>query len=482
VKTTLSEREGNTVKLAVEVSSEELQEAFNTRLKQLSREVRIPGFRQGKVPLAMVRQRLGDEAILVDAVEESMGGWFASAAGDLGLDPVDRPQIELDNDAPPEMGKPLGFAATVTVMPEVVLGEYKGVEAQREPVEVRDEEVDAQVERLRNEFAELRPVTGRAAQKGDFVTADFRASLDGEPVGSLDADDFVLEVGGDRIFPEIEEQVVGMNAGEDRRFPLTLPEGFPDDEMGGKTVDFALTVKEIKEKVLPPLTDRWTSEVSEFGTLLELRLEIRNKLKAAKTYAADQQFRSLAVKAVADNATLDLPDVVVHEQAEEMLADFKRSLESQGGSFEAYMEATGSSVAQMIEELKPQAAGNVKIGLVLDAVAKAEGLEATEDEISAVVGKMATVGKVDARSFESRLRKTGRIDTFKWQIVRDKAADFIVANAVAVAPPEAECEPAATDLTEPGAALEPAGQTTEAAEPAAEAVAGAEAAPATQEA
>ncbi len=148
MKTTLSEREGNTVKLAVEVSSEELQEAFDARLKQVGKEVRIPGFRQGKVPLAMVRQRLGDEAILIDAVENAMGGWFAAAALELGIDPVDRPQIELaDEETPPELGKPLGFSASVTVMPEVELGQYKGVEASKDPVEVTTEEVDAQMDR-----------------------------------------------------------------------------------------------------------------------------------------------------------------------------------------------------------------------------------------------------------------------------------------------------------------------------------------------
>lgn len=450
VKTTLSEREGNAVKLAVEVSGDDLQEAFNSRLTQLSKEVRVPGFRQGKVPAAMVRQRLGDEAILADAIEEAMSGWFASAVIELGLDPVDRPQIELGDDAP-ELGKPLGFTASVTVMPEVVLGEYKGVEAPKEPADVQDQEVDAQMDRLRNEFAELRPVTGRAVQEADFVTADFRSALDGTPVEVLDASDFAFEVGGGRIFSEIEENVVGMNVADERLFPLVLPEGFADNDLGGKTVEFTIILKEIKEKVLPPLSDKWASEVSEFGTLLELRVEIRKKLQAAKAYAVEQHFRSLAVKAVTDNATLDLPEVVEREQAEEMVADFKQSLESQGGSLEAYLEGTGTTVEQMTEDMKPQAANNVKTGLVLDAVAKAEGIEASEDEVSAAVVQMAAAGRVDAKAFEARLRKSGRIETFKWQIVRDKAADFIVANAVAVAPQDVEpaaVEPATETATE----------------------------------
>lgn len=450
MKTTLSEREGNAVKLAVEVSGDEVREAFDTRLKQLSREVRIPGFRQGKVPMTMVRQRLGDEAILADAVEEAMPGWVVSAVTELGLDLVDRPRIELEGGAP-ELGEPLRFTADATVMPEVVLGEYKGVEAPKDPAVVQDQEVDSQMDRLRNEFAELRPATGRAVQEGDFITADFRSVLEGTPVEGLDARDFTFEVGNGRIFPEIEEQVVGMSVGDERTFPLVLPEGFGDEDLGGRAVDFTVTLKEMKEKVLPPLSDKWASEVSEFGTLLELRVEIRKKLQAAKTYAAEQHFRSLAVKAVTDNATLDLPDVVVREQAEEMAADFKQSLESQGGSLDAYQEATGTTLEQMIEDMKPQAANNVKTGLVLDAVAKAEGIEAREDEVSAAIGQMAAVGRVDAKVFETRLRKSGRIETFRWQIVRDKAADFIVANAVVVAPQAVEpvvVDPAAETATE----------------------------------
>lgn len=469
MKTTLSEREGNTVKFAVEVSSEELQEAFNKNLRELVREARIPGFRPGKAPAAMVRQRMGDEAILANTVEESMSGWFTAAVMELGLDPVDRPEIELDDDDP-ELGKTLGFTAKVTVMPEVVLGEYKGVEAPKEPVEVEDREVDAQMERLQNEFAELRPVTGRPAQAGDFVTVDFSSSLDGVPVEGFDAGDFVFEVGGGRIFPEIEEQILGMNSGEERAFPLTLPEGVGPAGAEGKTVDFTMALKEVKEKVLPRLSDQWASEVSEFATLLELRLDIRGKLQAGKAYASDQRFRSLAVKAVTDNATLDLPDVVVREQAEEMVGDFKRSLESQGASLEAYLEATGATVEHMIDDLKPQAANNVKTGLVLDAVARAEGIVAGDEEISAAVGQMAAAGRVDAKSFEARLRKSGRIEPVRWQIVRDKAANFIAANAVAVTPAASEASAADAEPQEAPSA-EPA------VEVAAEPVSSAEAAP-----
>lgn len=455
MKTTLSERDGNTVKLAVEVSSDELREAFDARLKQLSREAQFPGFRPGKAPAVMVRQRLGDEAILVDAVEEAMSGWFIAAMAELGLNPVDRPEIELDDDDLPSLDKPLGFKAAVTVMPDVVLGEYKGVKAPKDPAEVEDSEVDNQMERLRNEFAELRPVSGRAVQKGDFITADLRATLDGQPAEDLEASDFVFEIGGGRVFEEVEEQVVGMNADEEKTFPLTLPEALPS-ELAGKTVDFTIKVKEIKEKELPPLTDAWTSQISEFATLLELRQEIRSKIKEGKEHAAEQQFTAAAVKAATDNVEIDLPDVVVREQAEEMLADFRRSLESQGGTLESFVAASGVTEEQIIEDMKPQAANNVKTSLVLDAIAKAEGLEATDEEVSAVIGQMAAATRADAKSLEARLRKSGRVEALREQILRDKAVEFIAKNAVAEAPalaeepaPAGEPEAAAPEKTAP---------------------------------
>ncbi len=443
MKTTLSERDGNTVKLEVEVSSEELQEAFDKRLKKLTREVRVPGFRPGKVPAAMLRQRLGDEAIVADTVEDAMNDWFVAAAVEAGIDPVDRPQIDVGEDLP-ELGKPMSFTATVTVMPDVELGEYKGVEAPKETVEVLDDEVEAQTERLRNEFAELRPVEGRPAQRGDYIAADFGATLDGEPVEALQATDFVFEVGTGQLFPEIEVNALGMKVDEERTFKLKVPEELTGTEAGGEEVDFTIKVKDIKEKVLPSLTDEWASEVSEFETLDELRQDIRQKVESRKDYAAEQRFRSLAVQAAVENAVLELPDVVLQEQAQEMAADFAQSLATQGGDIRSYLEATGISAEQLIADMKPQAARNVKTGLVLDAVAKVEGIEVNEEELRAAVQQMAAATQTDPEKLEENLRKSERLEPVRWQVLREKAADFIAAHAVAVDPP-VQPEPAAED-------------------------------------
>jgi trigger factor len=252
-------------------------------------------------------------------------------------------------------------------------------------------------------------------------------------VEDLAADGYVFEVGGDRMFPGVAEHLVGMNEGEECTFPFEVPEGFPGD-MAGKTADFALTLKEIKEKVLPALTDEWATEVSEFATLLELRQEIRGKIGAGKAYAVEAQFRANAVKKATDNATIDLPDVVVRVEAAELMDDFKNSIEQQGGTLDGYVEAMGITVEAMLEDIKPQAANNVKTKLTLDAVAAEESLEATDEEVGAVIAQMAATGKVDAKVLENRLRKSGRLESLKGQMVRDKAIELIVKSAVAVAP------------------------------------------------
>jgi trigger factor len=439
VRTTLKERDGNKVEVEIEVAPEEIEEAFDSKLRELVREVRIPGFRLGKAPAAMVRQRLGDEAVLADAVETSMSWWFAQAMVDLGLEAVDRPEVDLGDESP-RLGKPLIFTAAVTVMPEVTLGEYKGLVAPKESSEVADGEVDAQVERLRNEFAELRPVSDRAAEKGDYLTADLRASQDGQPLSQLETSDYLFELGGEGMFPEVSEQVAGMKAGEKRDFPVRLPEGLADKELAGMTVDFFVTLKEIKEKVLPKVSDQWASEVSEFATLLELRQDIRTRIQAGKTYAAEQGFRAAVLGKAVGNAVVELPEIAVQREAAGLLADFKSSLEARGASLEEYLAATGMSFERLVEDLVPQAAGNLKTRLVLDAVAKVEGLEVGDEEIDTLVGQMARANNVESKTLDQRLRKNGGIETVKERLLRDKAAELIVKGAVEGAPEDKAAE------------------------------------------
>ena len=436
MRSTLKERDGNKVKVEVEVTPEELKEAYDVKLRELVREVRIPGFRPGKAPATMVQQKPGDEAVLADAIESAMSGWFVQAMIDLELEAVDRPDVDMGEEMP-VLDKPLVFGAEVTVMPEVALGDYKGLKVPKDVAEVTDEEVDDRVERLRNEFAELQPVEGRAVQTSDFVLGDFNATLDGEPVGELEATDYLFEVGGGQIFAEVEEQVVGMSAGDKKSFPVTFADDVPSEELAGKTVEFNISLKEIKEKVLPEVTDDWVAEVAEFKTVDEFRADVKTRMESAKEYAAAQKYHAAAVAKAAENVTVDIPDVVVQREAAEMLGELQASIESQGLTLEGYMAATGMPMEQLVESMMPRASQNVKAKMVLDAIVKAESLEISEDDLQAAIDQMAAANGMESKEVEKRLRKSGRIDELKAQMLRDKAAGLVVEHAVA-GPPEEE--------------------------------------------
>lgn len=436
MKSIVAEQEGTTVRLEIEVSAEEVQEGLDTTLKQLAREVRVPGFRKGKVPLRVAEQRFGAHAIVHQMLEDYLSRWYGVAVDEAGVEPVDTPEVDYDDE--PESGKPFSFKVVVTVMPVPVLGEYKGLEVPRQVLVALDEEVDARVDRLREEFAELSVVAGRPVQKGDFITIDAKGMLDGVEVESATVDDYAFEVGGGRLLADLEDGVVGMASGEDKSVPVVFPEDYPSEDLAGKTLEFNVAVKEVKEKVLPAMNDDFAKDVSEFETLLELRLDIRGKLQAAKDSAAERAFRGAAVKAATDAAVADLPAVVVDRQAQEMVEDFARSMSMQGGDFSAYLEMTGVKVEQMLADVRPEAEMTVKTSLVLDAIVAAEGLEAGEDEVQVRVAQMATAGRLDAGEVRSRLEESGRIQSVRQQLLREKAADLIVQHAVAVAPSVAD--------------------------------------------
>jgi trigger factor len=452
----VTERQENTVFLDVEVSGEEIQEGVEDAIRQLSKQLKIPGFRKGKIPRQVIVQRVGMEGIVHQMLDERLSTWYQGAVAEAGLQPIDQPEVDFE--APPEPGKPFSFQAKVPVMPVPVLGEYKGLEVPRDEVAVADEEVDRQVEKLREEFSELRVVEGRPVQEGDFVTLDFAGSLDGEAVEQAGASDYVLEVGKNQLMPDLEQGLVGLSAGEQKTIPVSFPEDYHAEEIRSKTLQFEVTVKEVKEKNLPALNDDFAKDVSEFETLLELRLDIRKKLQGMKEAAVDRRYRTLAVKMAADNASLELPDAVVDQQARDMVEDFAHSLAHQGTDLSQFMQITGQSVERMMADVRPQAEDQVRQTLVLDAVAETEGLEISEEELDKRLEEMAAATRMEAPAFRAALEESGRMRSVRQQLLREKAADLIVEQAVPVAPPEeasespqSEAEPAqeaATDEAE----------------------------------
>ena len=443
MKTTVAEQEGSNVRLDVEVSAEEVQEGLQATIRKLAREVKLPGFRKGKVPASFIEQRFGEHALIHQMLEDYLSTWYGAAVAESGITPVDAPKVDYDDE--PERGRAFTFNATVPVMPQPALGEYKGLEVPKEKPEVGDEEVGARVDRLREEFAELRVVTDRPVEKGDFVTIDARGSRDGEPVENAVIEDYALEVGRGQLVEALEEALIGLEPGSETVVAVTMPEDYGVEELDGKTLDFAVAVKEVKEKVLPPLNDEFAKDVSEFVTLLELRLDVRKKLKAAKDMAAQRLFRNAAVRAAVVNARVDLPPVVVERQARDMVEDFARSVVHQGGDFAQYLEATGSTVEAMMQDVSPDAEIQVKTGLVLDAIAATEELTVADEQIDARVVALAAAGRVDAAEMRARLDESGRIDDIRQQLLRELAADLIVEHAVAVAPVPPEQDAAALE-------------------------------------
>ena len=448
MKTTVSEQSKNTVRLDIEVPAEDVQAAIDATIRKLSREVKLPGFRKGKVPLNLVVQRFGMHAIIHQMLEDQLQPWYEAALAESGVEPVDRPEVDYDDE--PEEGKAFAFRADVTVMPTAELGRYKGLEVPRETAEVEDAEVDAQVERLRQEFGELRPVTDRPAAMGDFVTVDFAGRLDGEAIEQTSAEDYVMELGAGRLMPDLEQGIVGMAADEERVVNVDFPEDYGAEDVAGKTVEFTVKVKEVKEKMLPQLTDEFAKDVSEFETLLELRLDIRKKLQSVKDGAVDRRYRAAAIKAATDNATAEIPAVVVDGQARDMVEDFARSLQMQGIDFQTYLAMTGGTVQQLLDEIRPQAEDTVKTGLMLEAVARDETLEVTAEELDERLVQMAAMTRTDPAELRPRLEESGRMATVRQQLLREKAADLIVEHAIPVTPPEEPDVPAA--VTEPSVA------------------------------
>jgi len=442
VKTTVTEIEGSKVRLDVEVPAEEVGAGLQRTLKRLSQEIKLPGFRKGKVPTEVVLQRFGMEAVVQEMLEEELPKWYAAALQEEEIVPVGRPEVDFEQ-APTEQ-EAFTFQAEVPVMPTPELGEFKGLEVPKEEPTVEDEEVNRQVERLRDEFAELRPVEGRPAQEGDFVTIDFQGRLDGEEVDQTSAEDYVLQIGSNQLLPDLEQGVVGMEPDQEKVIPVVFPEEYPAEDIAGKTLDFAVKLKEVKEKSLPAMNDEFAKDVSEFETLLELRLDIRQKLQSSLDQAADRRYRNAAVKQAADNAQLELPDAVIDEQASDMVDDFAHSLTHQGTSLEHYLELSGSTMEALLAEVRPQAEDSVRTTLVLDSVAEVEGLAVTDEEFDKRVNEMAQAARMEPEEFRSRLEDSGRISTVRQQLLREMAADLIVDNAVPVAP-EPEPEPSDDD-------------------------------------
>src|SRR5919112_1450197 len=318
--------EENKVRLDIEVAPETVRRGVEAKLKELGRQVRVPGFRPGKAPRRVIENRLGRDYIYMEALQDQLPGWYSQAVVETDVRPIDRPEIHFDDPLDEEEG--FKFSATVEVRPEAILGDYKGVEVPRREVEISDQDVEDRIEDMRAQFATLAAVEGRPAQEGDFVILDFKGErLAGGPLEGAEAQDYLLEIGGGELLPDFEENIVGMNANERRKFGVTFPMDYEEETLRGQSVLFNVHVKEIKERDLPPLDDEFVKEASEFETLDELRVAVREELEATAEQRVEGEFRALVldVVATAEGIVAD-EDEVMHEIGH-LAEDSERSAE-----------------------------------------------------------------------------------------------------------------------------------------------------------
>jgi trigger factor len=430
--------EDNKVRLDVEVPPEAVRAGVEAKVRELGRQVRVPGFRPGKAPRRVIENHLGRDYIYYEALQEKLPTWYSEAVVETDLRPIDRPEIDFDEPLDEEEG--FKFSATVAVRPEASLGEYKGVEVPRGEAEVPDEQVDEQLEQMRGQFATLAAVEDRPVGDGDFVIIDFRGErmTTGDPLEGGEAEDYMLEVGRGELLPDFEENLIGMRAGERKQFGVTFPRDYAEESLRGQAVLFHVHVKEIKTRDLPPLDDEFAKEASEFETLDELRSAVREQLEEAAEQRVDGEFRTRVLDAVAEKVDVEVPDAMVEEKVDEMLGSFERSLQAQGMEPGQYYQLAGTSAEEIKERVRPDAADTVRKELTLDAVVSAEGIEANDHEVMHQIEHLAEDSERDPGEIVEAMRKNGSYALLQEEIARSQALDFLVENAVAVPMPDDE--------------------------------------------
>lgn len=384
--------EKNMAKLTIEVSSEEFENAIAKAYKKNKNKISMPGFRKGKAPRAMIEKMYGKGIFYEDAANSIIPDAYADAAKESELEIVAQPEIDVTQI---ESGKPFIFTATVALKPEVILGEYKGIEVEKKEVEVTDEEVEAEINKVRESNARMLDIDDRATQDGDTVLIDFDGYVDGKQFEGGKADDYSLVLGSHSFIDNFEEQLVGKNIGDDVEVNVTFPENYQAEELQGKPAVFKVKIKEIKVKELPELDDDFAQDVSNFDTIAEYKEDLKKKLTENKEEALKREREEAVIGKIIESAQMDIPEQMVDAQTRQMTQEFAQRLSSQGLSIDQYMQFTGLTPQKMIEELKPQALKRIQSRLVLEAVVAAENIETTEEELDKEIENMASMYQME---------------------------------------------------------------------------------------
>ena len=417
--------EKNTAKLTIEVPAEKFEEAVQHSYNKNKGKFNIPGFRKGKAPFNMIKKMYGVGVFYEDAVDEVIDTSYPDAAKESGLEIVSRPSISIEEI---EEGKAFVYTAVVAVKPEVTLGEYKGVEVQKTKSEVTEEDIETEIKRAREKNSRLITVEDRGIEDGDQVTIDFDGSVDGKRFEGGKAEDYPLTIGSHTFIDNFEEQLIGKKTGEECEVNVTFPAEYHVEELKNKPAVFKVKVKEIQRKELPEANDEFASEVSDFDTMEEYKKDLTEKLQAEKIEAAKTADEDKVVAKVIENATMEIPDQMVEEQVNGMVNDYARRLESQGISFKQYVEITGMTAEKIGEQMKPQAIKRIQTRLVLEAVVKAENIQADDAAVEEQFDKMAEDFKMDKEQIKGMFGEE-QMAQLKEDLAVQKAIDFLVAEA-----------------------------------------------------
>ncbi len=415
--------EGNRGVLTVEVSADEVSKGLDAAFQKVVKQVNVPGFRKGKMPRGMFEKRFGVESLYQDALDVILPEAYGSAIDETGIEPIDRPEIDIEQ---MEKGKELIFKATVQVKPEVKLGEYKGLEVEEFDTAVTDEDVANELKTMQERQAELVIKEDAPAENGDTVVLDFEGFVDGEAFEGGKAENHSLEIGSGSFIPGFEEQLVGVKAGESKDVEVTFPEEYHAAELAGKPAVFKVTVHEIKGKELPALDDEFAKDVDdEVETLEALKEKIKTRLEDSKKHEAEHHLRDTVVEKAAENAEVEVPEVMVENEVNRMLQEFEQRLQMQGMNLELYFQFSGQDENALRTQMKEEAQGRVKANLTLEAIAKAENLEATDEDVEAELEKMAGMYNMPVDNIKQAL---GSIDGIKADLQLQKAVNFLVEN------------------------------------------------------
>lgn len=420
--------ENHKVVLTIEVPAEELDKGIKAACKSLANRVNIPGFRKGKAPRRILEMNIGKEAILDEAFDRVAQKAFDEALKQENLDPVDRPQVDI---VTLEEGKNVVFKATITPVPEVTLGEYKGLKVAKDAVEVKDEQVEEQVKNILNHHAKMVDAEeGATVANDDFITLDFKGEVDGVAFAGGEGKDYPLQIGSHSFIDTFEDQLVGLKVGEEKDVNVTFPEEYHAKDLAGKAAVFHCKINSIKHKEMPELTDEFVKAFTSYESIEDMKAKLRENIEKNAQREADTKRRNEILKQATDNITVDIPEVMVENRVSNMIQELSVNLENQGMNLDAYLKYANMDMAKLREQYKESAAIAVKTDLMLDAVAKAEDIKVENADINAEIALLAATYGTTPQEVSKIIKKNHSIGNLVATVLHKKAANFIIDSAV----------------------------------------------------